>query len=74
MVAEVHTSSDFSAEPPHLLFEAYFINVQGLSHYVSSDGKRQLMIKAQDQDPAPKSISVILNLLEEFKHEQGEKK
>ena len=74
MVAEVHTGSDFSAKPPHLLFEAYFINVQGLSHYVSSDGKRQLMIKAQDQDPAPKSVSVILNLLEDLKHEEKEKK
>src|SRR5215510_8251996 len=74
MVAEVHTTSDFSAEPPRLLFESYFINIQGLSHFVGSDGKRQLMIKPQDQDPSPKSINVILNLLEELKYEQKEKK
>jgi serine/threonine-protein kinase len=64
MVAEIHTKSEFSAEPPRLLFETYFINVPGLSHYVSSDGKRQLMIKPQDQDPAPKTINIVLNLLE----------
>jgi serine/threonine-protein kinase len=67
MVAEVHTKSDFSAEPPRLLFESYFINIQGLSHFVGADGKRQLMIKAQDQDPAPKTVNVVLNLLEELK-------
>jgi hypothetical protein len=26
-----------------------------------------LMIKPQDQDPAPKSINIVLNLLEEMK-------
>jgi Tol biopolymer transport system component len=67
MVAEVHTKSDFSAESPHLLFESYFINVPGMSHAVSSDGKRQLMIKPQDQDPSPKTVNIVLNLLEELK-------
>jgi len=74
MVATVHTASEFSAEPPSLLFESYFINVSGLSHCVSSDGKRQLMIKPQDQDPAPKSINIVLNALDQLTHEQGEKK
>jgi serine/threonine-protein kinase len=67
MIADVDTKSDFSAKPPRLLFESYFINVQGLSHFVSPDGKRQLMIKAQDQDPSPKTLNVVLNLLEELR-------
>ena len=67
MIAEVDTKSEFSAKPPRLLFESYFINVQGLSHFVGPDGKRQLMIKAQDQDPSPKTLNVVLNLLEELR-------
>ncbi|HKA22132.1 MAG TPA: protein kinase [Blastocatellia bacterium] len=74
MIAEVNTKSDFIAKPPRLLFESYFINIQGLSHFVGPDGKRQLMIKPPDQDPSPKNINVILNLLDELKYEQKEKK
>lgn len=67
MVAVVHTESEFDAAPPQLLFEAYFINVPGFSHALAADGKRQMMIKASDQDPSPKQLNVVMNLLEELK-------
>ncbi|HXI90434.1 MAG TPA: protein kinase [Blastocatellia bacterium] len=67
MVATVRTKPDFSADPPRVMFEAYFINVPGISHYVAPDGQRQLMIKAADQDPAPKQLNVVLNLFDELK-------
>ena len=65
MVATAQTRPDFSAGPPSVMFEARFINVPGLSHSVSPDGKRQLMIKGTDQEPAPKELNVVLNLFED---------
>ena len=67
MVAAVHTKSDFSAEAPRLMFEKYFLNVPGLSHYPSPDGQRQVMIQSEDQNPAGRQINVVLNWLEELK-------
>jgi Tol biopolymer transport system component len=66
MVAKVRTKPDFHAETPRLLFENYFINVPGLSHYVSSDGQRQVMIQPIGQDSNPKQINVVLNWFEEL--------
>jgi eukaryotic-like serine/threonine-protein kinase len=67
MVATVHTAGEFSAETPRLLFEKYFINVPGLSHAVSSDGKRQIMIQPSEPDNNPKQLNVVLNWMEELK-------
>jgi serine/threonine protein kinase/Tol biopolymer transport system component len=65
MVATVHLNPDFRAEAPRLLFEKYFINVPGLSHYVSADGQRQVMIEPISQE-SPKQINVVLNWFEEL--------
>lgn len=66
MVASVQTKPDFRAQTPRLLFENYFINVPGLSHYVSPDGQRQVMIQPVGQE-TPKQINVVLNWFEELK-------
>ena len=60
MVASVKLKPEFRAETPRLLFEKYFINVPGLSHYVSPDGQRQVMIEPLSQE-SPKQINVVLN-------------
>src|SRR5262245_17971019 len=67
MVAAVHTKNDFSAQAPRLMFEKYFLNVPGLSHYPSPDGQRQVMIQPEDQNLVPRQINVVLNWLEELK-------
>jgi serine/threonine-protein kinase len=66
MVASVQTKPDFRAQTPRLLFENYFINVPGLSHYVSPDGQRQVMIQPVGQE-TPKQINIVLNWFEELK-------
>jgi serine/threonine protein kinase/Tol biopolymer transport system component len=66
MAATVQTKPDFRAEAPRLLFENYFINVPGLSHYVSPDGRRQIMIQPVGQEN-PKQINVVLNWFAELK-------
>jgi serine/threonine protein kinase len=65
MVATVNLKQEFSAETPHLLFEKYFINVPGLSHYVSPDGQRQVVIEPINQE-TPKQINVVLNWFDEL--------
>jgi len=67
MVASVQTKSEFHAQTPRLLFENYFINVPGLSHYPSPDGQRQVMIQPIGQDANPNQINVVLNWFEELK-------
>ena len=66
MVASVQTKPEFHAQMPRLLFENYFINVPGLSHYVSPDGQRQVMIQPIGQE-TPKQINIVLNWFEELK-------
>ena len=65
MVATVHLKPEFRAETPRPLFEKYFINVPGLSHYVSPDGQRQVMIEPVNQE-TPKQINVVLNWFDEL--------
>jgi serine/threonine-protein kinase len=67
MVATVHTKPDFSAEAPRLMFESYFINVLGVSHWPHPDGQRQLMIQPIGAESNPKQINVVLNWFEELK-------
>jgi serine/threonine-protein kinase len=65
MVAAVNLKQEFRAETPRLLFEKYFINVPGLSHYASPDGQRQVVIEPINQE-APKQINVVLNWFDEL--------
>jgi len=67
MVASVQTKPEFHAQMPRLMFENYFINVPGLSHYPSPDSQRQIMIQPIGQDANPKQINVVLNWFEELK-------
>jgi serine/threonine-protein kinase len=67
MVATVHTNSDFRAEAPNLMFEEYFINVLGLSHWPHPDGQRQVMIQPLGAESVPKQINVVLNWFEDLK-------
>ena len=67
MVATVHTQPDFRAEAPRLMFESYFINVLGVSHWPHPDGQRQLMIQPIGTDINPKQINVVIHWLDELK-------
>ena len=61
MVAAVRPGAGFDAEAPRVLFEAFFLNVPGLSHDVAPDGQRQIMIQANEQEAAPRQLNVVLN-------------
>jgi serine/threonine-protein kinase len=65
MAATVQLKPDFRAETPRILFEKYFINVPGLSHYVSPDFQRQVVIEPITQED-PKQINIVLNWFEEL--------
>jgi serine/threonine-protein kinase len=67
MVASVDTKSEFHSQTPLLLFENYFINVPGLSHYPSPDGQRQVMIQPVGPQENAKQINLVLNWFEELK-------
>jgi len=67
MVATVHSNPDFQADSPRLMFESYFINVLGLSHWPHPDGQRQVMIQPLGAESQPKQINVVLNWFEELK-------
>jgi serine/threonine-protein kinase len=67
MAARVHTGGEFRAEKPQLMFEKYFLNVPGYSHWPSRDGKRQVMLQPSGNDVPPKQINVILNWAAELK-------
>jgi serine/threonine-protein kinase len=67
MVAAVHSNPGFRADAPSLMFEGYFINVLGLSHWPHPDGQRQVMIQPLGAESNPKQINVVLNWFEELK-------
>ena len=67
MVAAVHSNPDFRADAPRLMFEGYFINVLGFSHWPHPDGQRQVMIQPLGAESVPKQINVVLNWFEDLK-------
>ncbi|HKE57078.1 MAG TPA: protein kinase [Pyrinomonadaceae bacterium] len=69
MVAVVRTNNDFRAETPALMFENYFINVLGLSHWPQPDGQRQVMIQPLGAESNLRQINVVLNWFEDLKRQ-----
>ena len=47
----VKTEPEFEYEPPQVLFEGSYVNVNGLSFAVSPDAQRFIVIKSPDQPP-----------------------
>lgn len=66
MTVGVRTSPEFSAEPPHLLFEGPYVNVPGVSYDVAPDGQHFLMLRGAEEGKTTQ-LKVVLNWFEELK-------
>ena len=70
MAVEITTQPGFSAGKPRMLFEGRYRPTPATSpnYDVSPDGQRFLMLKpAEQEQPAPTQINVVLNWFEELK-------
>jgi serine/threonine-protein kinase len=65
MVADVRTTSTFSAAPPRLLFTGPYVNVPGLSYDVGPDG-RFVLIQGPSETPITR-LNVVLNWFDELR-------
>jgi hypothetical protein len=76
MAVSVTTSPDFHASAPHLLWEGSYAagsgsscgmpGVNASSYDVTADGRRFLMVKEEEVNPATKVV-VVLNFAEEIR-------
>jgi eukaryotic-like serine/threonine-protein kinase len=69
MAVEITTQPNFALGNPRVLFEGpYVLATNPISNYdVSPDGRRFLMVKADEQGQAVSQINVVLNWFEELK-------
>src|ERR1700739_148319 len=69
MAVDVTTQGTFSAGKPRVLFEGGYVPTpRSFPDYdVYPDGRRFLMLKANDQGQSPEQLNVVLNWLEELK-------
>ncbi|HXC33267.1 MAG TPA: protein kinase [Verrucomicrobiae bacterium] len=77
MAVQTKLTPSFSADKPKMLFEgAYIPTLQTMANYdVTPDGRRFLMVKANEDAESGQQINVVLNWFEELKQKvPGEKK
>ena len=69
MAVPVESGSTFRAGVPRMLFEGNYPapNIPGGLYDVSRDGQRFLMIKGDDAEAAPRTLTVVQHWLEELK-------
>jgi eukaryotic-like serine/threonine-protein kinase len=69
MAVDIATQPSFTSGKPRMLFEGQYSPAAGTTpnYDVSPDGKRFLMLKANEQAAGPTQINVVLNWFEELK-------
>jgi serine/threonine-protein kinase len=63
----ISTQGDFRADPPRLVFEGPYLQVPGMSHDISPDGRRQLVLLGS-QELATRRLVVVTNWFAEIGH------
>ena len=58
LAVDISTTGDFRAGPPRLLFQGPYLQVSGMSHDISPDGRRQLVLLGSSQATASQLVMV----------------